>query len=245
MDPSTLLIVEDDQDLLTLLARSARGAALPHARGVDARRRAAGDRRRRVRRRGRRSHARRATPASTRSARIKERAPDTEIIVISGTTSLATAIASYELKAFALRAQAVRRRAAVHAPSSARSSTGRSSLANRRLVWEQRLVNEIGDELRHLLAPEQLVERVLRRLMRGLGVDASAARLLNPETSEYDLRVISAPDDGPPDVGGAPRRSCRARATCVLATRAPVRIDDVHDGARRRRSGAHCRCAPR
>ena len=44
-------------------------------------------------------------------------------------------------------------------------------LANRRLVWEQRLINEIGDELRHLLAPEQLVERVLRRLMRGLGVD--------------------------------------------------------------------------
>ena len=102
-------------------------------------------------------------------------------------------------------------------------------LANRRLVWEQQLVNEIGDELRHLLAPENLVQRVLQRLMRGLGVDSSAARLLNPKTAAYDLRVVNAPEDVVRLWGGptplAPRPS-----DLVLVTRSPVRIDDVHAG---------------
>jgi signal transduction histidine kinase/DNA-binding response OmpR family regulator len=159
---------------------------------------------------------------------LKERDPDTEIVVISGTTSLASAIASYELKAFAF----------VQKPFDIEQLFGTVERAiehrlvisaNRRLVWEQRLVNEVGDELRHLLAPEQLVERVLWRLMRGLGLDASAARLLNPETSEYDLRVINAPQDvrrvWEADPPLAPRPS-----DLVLARRAPVRIDDLHAG---------------
>jgi two-component system NtrC family sensor kinase len=227
VDGFNLLIVEDDQDFLTLLERIAQARlyrtqaaatladvrraiettpfdaavvdlTLGHESGLDAIR------------------------------AIKERAPDTEIVVISGTTSLASAIASYELKAFAF----------VQKPFDVEQLFGtveraiehrRVVSANRRLVWEQRLVNEIGDELRHLLAPEQLVERVLWRLMRGLKVDASAARLLNPETSEYDVSVINAPEDVRRVWGAASPVAARP-SDLVLATRAPVRIDDVHEG---------------
>jgi two-component system NtrC family sensor kinase len=102
-------------------------------------------------------------------------------------------------------------------------------LENRRLVWEQTLLNEVGDDLRDLLEPEDLVARVLNRLMKRLGVESSAARLLNPESGVYDLCVVSAPEDvrrawdAVPPL--APRPSDR-----VLAMRAPVRIDDLHAG---------------
>jgi len=226
VDPLHLLIIEDDQDLLTLLTLSAaarhyRTRAVPTLAGATA-----------------------AIAGTVFDAAvvdltlgadsgldairaIKAHAPDTEIIVISGSNSLAAAIASYELKAFAF----------VPKPfdvdqlfsTIARAMEHRQVIAaNRRLVWEQRLVNEIGDELRHLLAPEQMVERVLGRLMRGLGVEASAARLLNPETSEYDLRVISAPD--PVRAWAEATPSTSRPSDQVLATRAAVRIDDVHAG---------------
>jgi len=158
---------------------------------------------------------------------IRLESPDTEIVVVSATTSLASAIASYELEAFAFVPKpfdvdqlfatierAIDHRAVV--------------LANRRLMWEQRLINEVGDELRHLLAPEKLLDRVLRRLMHGMNVEFSAARLLNPDTAAYDLIVVGAPAAArqfwsaePPVM---PRPSDR-----VLATRAPVRIDDLHN----------------
>src|SRR5207248_3957227 len=94
---------------------------------------------------------------------------------------------------------------------------------NARLAWEQALLNEIGEELRHLLPPEQLVERVLRRLMSALRVDLGAARLLNPETGAYDFRIVSAPPEmrvawSSPT---APRPSDR-----VLDTGQPVRVGD-------------------
>ena len=162
---------------------------------------------------------------------IRLQSPDSEIIVVSATASLASAIASYELDAFAFVPKpfdvdqlfatierAIDHRAVV--------------LANRRLMWEQRLINEIGDELRHLLPPERLIERVLQRLRIGMGVGFSAARLLNPATGAYDLVDVSGPgasefwsSEPPP----TPRPSDR-----VLQTRAAVRVDDLHgefDGA--------------
>ena len=156
---------------------------------------------------------------------IRLQSPDTEIIVVSATTSLASAIASYELDAFAFVPKpfdveqlfttierAIDHRAVV--------------LSNRRLLWEQRLINAVGDDLRNLLAPERLVERVLRRLMDGMNAEFSSARLLNLETQAYDLLIVGAP--GPardfwshPDL---PRPSDR-----VFATRMPVRIADLHE----------------
>ena len=227
VDGFNLLIVEDDHDFLTLLERIAqsRHYRTHAAASLD--------------------EARRAIATKSFEAAvvdltlghesgldairaIKERDPDTEIVVISGTTSLASAIASYELKAFAF----------VQKPFDIEQLFGTVERAiehrlvisaNRRLVWEQRLVNEIGEELRHLLAPEQLVERVLWRLMRGLGLDASAARLLNPETSQFDLRVTHSPEAVRRVWGREPPLGPRP-SDLVLRTHAPVRIDDLHAG---------------
>jgi two-component system NtrC family sensor kinase len=224
--PLTVLIIEDDQDLLTLLEVNAQARQYVTRTASTL------------------AAARLAIAAESFDIAlvdltlgsesgldairtIKRESPDTEIVVISAMTSLASAIASYELEAFAFVPKpfdldqlfstverAIEHRALV--------------VAKRRLVWEQRLINDIGNELRNLLAPEQLVERVLGCLMRGLGLDSSAAWLLNPETAEYDMCVINAPDEVRLLWAGTPltpRPSGR-----VLATRAPVRIDDLHDG---------------
>ena len=227
MDSLNLLIVEDDRDLLSLLADAAvvRGyrthAVATLAEALEATASAAFDLAV--------IDLTRESDSGLEAVRaIKRDAVDTEIVVVSGATSLAPAIASFELKAFAFLSKpfdvdqlfSTLDRAIEH-----RSIV----LANRRLMWEQRLINDVGDELRHLLAPAQLVERVLGRLMRGLNIDASAARLLNPETGDYDVRVFNAPEPvrrawstSPPIV---PRPSDR-----VLATRLPVIIDDLHVG---------------
>ena len=159
---------------------------------------------------------------------IRHTSPDTEIVVISGTTSLASAVESYELDAFAFVPKpfdvdqlfATVERAIEHRGV---------VLSNRRLMWEQQLINDVGEDLRHLLVPEELVERVLQGLMRGLDVHCGAARLLNPETGEYDLRVVSGPESlrrqWTTFAAGNPRPSDR-----VLVTRAPFRVNDLHDG---------------
>jgi len=158
---------------------------------------------------------------------IKARAPETEIVVLSGTSSLAAAIASYELKAFAFVAKPFD---TDHLLSTVRRAVAHRQVlrANERLAWEQALVNDIGEELRNLLAPEQLVERVLRRLMRGMRVDLTAARLLNPETRAYDIWIVSAaPELYVAVAAGHPIASRPSDG--VLATRAPVRIADLHE----------------
>jgi len=224
--PVTLLIVEDDHDLSALLARNAelRGCkpyAAPTVAGAA------------------RLIAARAFDVAlvdlTLGAEsgleviraIKTHAPDTEIVVISASTSLASAIASYELQAFAFVPKpfdldqlfATVDRALEHR---------RMTLANRRLLWEQRMINAVGEELRDLVAPEQLVARVLSRLVDGMQVEACAARLLNPETHEYDLKLVKGPQkmhdfwaQADPIV---PRPS-----DIVLKTRAAVSLGDMHE----------------
>jgi two-component system NtrC family sensor kinase len=227
VDATTLLIVEDDRDLRTLLARNARlhcyepcesGTLADAARLIAARPFAV------------------ALVDLTLGAdsgldvirALKTTAPDTAIVVISATTSLASAIASYELQAFAFVPKpfdvdqlfATVDRALEHR---------RMTLANRRLLWEQRVINEVGEELRYLVAPEELVERVLRRLMHGLNVDACAARLLNPETRQYDRRFVSA-SPGLRAIWSPADPLVVRPSDCVLETKEPVSIPDLHDG---------------
>jgi two-component system, NtrC family, sensor kinase len=157
---------------------------------------------------------------------IRLAAPDTEIVVVSGTTSLASAIESYELDAFAFVPKPFDVDQLFATIERARDHRA-VVLANRRLMWEQQLINEVGDELRHLLDTADLVERVLRRLMAAMNVEFSAARLLNPETGEYDVRMLAANEElerfWVQPFSHLPRPSDR-----VLATRAAYRIDDLH-----------------
>ena len=109
---------------------------------------------------------------------VRRKCPDTEIvIVVSSTTSVASAIASYDLAAFAIVpapvdedqllstvAQAVDRR--------------RISQANRRLVWELKVVNDIGEDLRRSLDPTVLLETALRRLLEAFQGHSGSVRLI-------------------------------------------------------------------
>jgi two-component system NtrC family sensor kinase len=158
---------------------------------------------------------------------IREQSLETEIVVISGTPSLTSAVASYDLDAFAFVPKpfevdqlfATIERAIEHREV---------VLSNRRLLWEQQLINDVGEELRHFLEPDELVERVLQRLMRGMNVDCGAARLLNRATGEYDIRVVSGPEavrrQWATFTAGSPRPSDH-----VLTTRAPFRIADLSE----------------
>ena len=135
-----------------------------------------------------------------------------------------------------LRAQGLRLRArsrststSCSARSSARSSIARSSPRTGgwcgSSAWSTRSATSCATCSR----PSSWSSACCDRLMRGLGVDASAARLLNPETSEYDLRVIKAPEAvlrawGGDDAGCAARRatSCSRRARrCGSTTSTP------------------------
>ena len=227
MDPVGLLIVEDDHDLSALIARNAvpRGYAAQSVATVERASRLIADHAFDV-----------ALVDLTLGAEsgleviraIKTQSPDTEIVVISASTSFASAIASYELQAFAFVPKPfdIDQLFATIARALGRR---RMTLANRRLLWEQRMMNEIGDELRQLVAPERLVERVLDRLMLGMQLDGCAARLLNPDTHEYDHKCVRGPEEmlalWSSENPAIPRPSDR-----VLATRAAVSIEDLHEG---------------
>jgi two-component system NtrC family sensor kinase len=159
---------------------------------------------------------------------LREHSPDTEIVVVSGSASLASAVASYELDAFAFvpkpfeadqlfatLQRAVEHRAVV--------------LANRRLVWEQQLINDVGEELRHLLEPEDLIQRVLERLMRGMSVEWGAARVFDPAMGAADVRIVNAPRGMREGWGNLAPDHLRPSER-VLATRAPFRVGDFRQG---------------
>jgi two-component system NtrC family sensor kinase len=227
VEPVALLIVEDDRDLSAQIARNAelRGCAAQTAPTVAVASRLLTDRAFDV-----------ALVDLTLGSEsgldviraIKTHTPDTEIVVISASTSLASAIASYELQAFAF----------VPKPFDIDQLFGtvdralehrRMTLANRRLLWEQRMINGVGDDLRYLVAPEELIERVLNRLVEGMQVDACAARLLNPDTREYDLKFLKGPEKLH-EIWTVVSPILPRPSDLVLRTRTAVSIGDLHDG---------------
>ncbi len=157
--------------------------------------------------------------------RIKERYPEAEVIVVSASTSIASAIQSYELNVFAFVQKpfdvdqlfaivnnAIERR--------------RINLANRRSMWELQLINDIGDDLRRSLDPTDLLGRALQRLLQVLEANSGSVRLLNPLSGKFeDVAFV-----GPRPVQGlwsmpgvtVPRPSDR-----VLETSAAVYLDDL------------------
>ena len=124
-----------------------------------------------------------AAPGPDAVRRVRGRCPDTEIVIIvSSTTSVSSAIASYDLAAFAVVtspfdadqllstiAQAAERR--------------RITQANRRLVWELKVVNDIGEDLRRSLDPTVLLETALRRLLEAFQGHSGSVRLIASPTS--------------------------------------------------------------
>ena len=117
--------------------------------------------------------------------RLKEIAPDLEIVAVSGTASLASAIQSFDLAAFAF----------VQKPVDVDHlfATVNRAVERRRLIWEMQVINAIGEDLRRSLDQRELIDSTLRRLMTVLGVDIGGARLRNPVTGDYEMVMIGPP----------------------------------------------------
>ncbi len=157
--------------------------------------------------------------------RIKARYADAEIIVIAATDAVASALESYELQAFAFvpkpcdidRIFAIVQRAV---------ERSHMSLANRRLMWELQLINEVGGDLRRSLDPRDLLARALQRLLHVLEGHCGSVRLLNPITGRYDDAAFVGPEAARGFWSslepGVQRPSDR-----VVETRAPVSVPDL------------------
>lgn len=224
MNPASLLIVEDDLDTVRLLALNAAARGYRVLTAADA---AAVDR---------------ALDCETVALAIVDLAlgqecgfdlmpaikaadPDTEIIVVSGSTSIASAIESYDRDAFAY-VQKPFDLEALFATIEKALEHRRVVAANRRLLWEQTLINDLSNDLRALLPPAELVERVLVRLGAALELDATGCRLRDA-SGRFDQRFVTAPE-AVRAVWSAEIASVHRPSDTVLTTREAVRIDDLH-----------------
>jgi two-component system NtrC family sensor kinase len=190
--PVTILIAEDDRGLLEVLALKARTQQYAVATASSVREVAA---------------ALDAGPVQAAIVdltlgresgldairRIKDRQPDAEIIVVSGTTSIASAIESYELNAFAF-VQKPCEPDQLFATVARAIERRRMNLANRRLVWELQLINDIGGDLRRSLDHRDLLRSALQRLIQVLEGDCGFVRLLNPLTGSLEDAAAIGPE---------------------------------------------------
>ena len=223
MESATVLLVDDDRDLLDLLETAVR----PHAADV-VRAGTLGDAESALARRtfdvALVDLALGAESGLDAVRMIRRQAPDTEVIIVSGTTSIRSAIESYELAAFAFVQKpfeidyllATIARAVEHR---------RVALDNRHLVRELRVINEVNEALRKSLEPKALVEGAARRLVDVLSANTASARVWDPDSASYaEVFFLGAETLRPAwHRGGLPRPS-----DCAIASRATVIIDDVY-----------------
>jgi signal transduction histidine kinase/DNA-binding response OmpR family regulator len=193
MNPQSvpLLIVDDDRDLVALLASEAgaRGYAV-HKASTIAEANAAMDR----------------APMHVALVdlllgsecgfevvrRMKSAPCDTEVVVMSASNSLTSAIQSYDLAAFAF----------VHKPfdvehlfaTVARALERRQmNLDNRRLVWELQTLNEIADGIARSLELDDVLTGALQRVVRALDAVGGSIRLKDEATGAFDVRAAVGP----------------------------------------------------
>lgn len=187
----SLLIVDDDRDLLTLLAREARlrGYRPTVAASVDV---ASVEIDRGPIDAALIDLALESGSGFDVMRRIKAATPDAEIVVMSGSTSLSSAIQSYELSAFAFVQKpfdidqlfATVDRALEHR---------QVNLDNRRLVWELQTINEIADGIARSLELEDILNGALQQVVRAFDAVGGSIRLKGELTDTYDVRAIIGP----------------------------------------------------
>jgi two-component system, NtrC family, sensor kinase len=154
--------------------------------------------------------------------RIKQDAPDAEIVVMSGTTSLTSAIQSYELSAFAF-VQKPFDTIQLFATVERALERRRMNLDNRRLVWELQTINEIADAMAHSLVLSDVLASALQCLVRALDVVGGSIRLMDDATGLFEERAFVGPREMQ-DVwrDGVPRPSDQ-----VIATRDAFLVGDI------------------
>jgi two-component system NtrC family sensor kinase len=222
--PATLLIVDDDRDLLSLLAEAAA------SRGY------------------------RAITATTLSQaigavencrpdvaivdlllgresgldllpRMKQLIPDSEIVVISGTKSVSSAFTSYEVPAFAFVEKPFDIDRLFITVERAFES-GRISRQNRRLVWELQTINEIGDGIGRSLELDEVLTGALGRLVPAFDAAVGSIRLVDEPTGHLESRAVVGPRSMETmwrDLGA----SVACPSDVVIKTHKPVIIGDI------------------
>jgi two-component system NtrC family sensor kinase len=123
---------------------------------------------------------------------IKQRSPDTEIVVMSATTSLASAIKSYELAAFAF-VQKPFDIEQLFANVERALERRRMNLHNRRLLWELQTINEIADGINRALELDDVLTGALQRIVRALDASGGSIRLRDQVTGALDVRARVGP----------------------------------------------------
>jgi two-component system NtrC family sensor kinase len=157
--------------------------------------------------------------------RIKEQTPDTEIVVMSASTSLASAIHSYELSAFAF-VQKPFDIGQLFATLERALERRRMNIDNRRLVWELQTINEIADGIARSQELRAMLTGALQSLVRALDVAYGSIRLLDEVSGVYQEKAFV----GSPSVrelwmnGPLPQPSDR-----VIATRAAFLLADLRE----------------
>ena len=129
-----------------------------------------------------------AEPGLDAVRQLKEVSPDTEIIVVSATASLASAIRSYELAAFAFVQTPVD---SAHLISTIDRALERRriTLHNRRLFWELQTINEIAEGISRSLELADVLEGALQRVVRAFDAVAGSIRLRDERTGIYETRA--------------------------------------------------------
>ena len=166
-----------------------------------------------------------AEPGLDAVRQLKEVSPDTEIIVVSVTASLASAIRSYELAAFAFVQQPVES-AQLMATIDRALERRRITLHNRRLFWELQTINEIADGISRSLELTDVLEGALQRVVRAFDAVAGSIRLRDERTGNYETTAsIGTARAQLPwgDGATAPGRP----SDKVIATRTAQVIDDL------------------
>ena len=124
--------------------------------------------------------------------RIKNRTLNTEIIVMSGTTSLASAIQSYELAAFAF-VQKPFDMEHLFATVARALERRQMNLDNRRLVWELQTINEIADGIARSLELDEVLTGALQGVVRAFEAVGGSVRLKDEPTGTFPLRSVVGP----------------------------------------------------
>ena len=154
---------------------------------------------------------------------IKAHTPDMEIIVVSGTASLASAIRSYELSAFAF-VQKPFSSDQLFATIERAIERRRMNVYNRRLMWELQTINEVSEGITQSLEMSDILAGALQRVVRAFEGTAGSIRLRDELSGCYEMRAAI----GPPVLQRVwDRYGVRRPSDQVIAARSSVMVEDL------------------
>lgn len=156
---------------------------------------------------------------------LKERAPDTEVVVISASTSLTSAIRSYDMAAFAF-VQKPFAEEQLFSTLDRALERRRMNLDNRRMVWELQTINEIADGIAGSLELGQVLIGALERLVRALDACGGSIRLKDDRTGAFEEQAMIG-HDLLRQLWAGPHPPVLRPSDQVIATNAPYVVEDL------------------